>query len=253
MTKIDEIKSENFEDINNQINSEAEENEYLSLEEKNLLEEKISKILKNWRPVENLIFFEIEKLLYVFGFYFSVKKKNFLVKIFENFWNFFFFFKKFFIKENYDFNALALYSQEKNLKNAEDCLNKIFEFFEIIENFLFESFEIMDNLKQNKKIKKILKEKLFSFHYTLYSLYIIFRDFFSSENDFEFFELILKKKFSNKFEDYKIKSSQFNIDKEISGENNKDQFIKLDYLQYKNKKFSEEVNKFYFVNKFILL
>ncbi len=228
----DIFKTDKFNTSNDIFKLESKEREFIEKQIREI-------ILKNWTKLENLVFFELERLFYVFINFYSFSKKYLLITYFRSL-----------VKLIYNPNShIKTYFQNKKslkefcflykINNSIDCLKKIFNIFTFIEDFLSEIKEKINIIKnQNDIYRKILNEKIFSFHITIYSFYQIFRDFFDSKKDFDFLKNNLFEFNKEKLENYDKKFEIFNM-KDI--DNDKNEFLELDFLKYKNKNVSNDV------------
>jgi hypothetical protein len=251
VTKVDEINLKEDNEINKGNNYDKEEdnknnNHYklknsfkfkFSSEENKAFNYFLNNMLKKWNLIESKIFFELDKLLYIFINLYLIHKENFIKNLLRNFFNLFVLFNRKFIAYKNKKNYIELYCDQNNIKNADNCLYKIFDYFESIENFLFEIFEGFDGLNNIEKFKDYIKGKLFSFHFTIMAIYNVIKELFIDNYDCKYLFKILKQKYSNKFEEYTKKKNK----SELDNDNDNDNEIKLDYSNYKNKEFSEEV------------
>lgn len=216
--------------------------DFMELEpnEREFLEKQISEIiLKNWTQLENSVFFELEKLFYVFINFYSYTKNSLIITYFRSLLKLIY---------NPNSNIKTYFKNKKSMRefcylykinNSIDCLQKIFNIFNSIENFLSEMKEKINKLiVQNKIYEKILNEKIFSFDITIYSFYEIFRDFFDTKKDYDYLKSNLYECFKEKLEKYEKDFEKFNM-KDIDKDQN--EYLGLDYLKFKNKNVSDDV------------
>jgi hypothetical protein len=214
----------------------------LEQKEKEIFNKKIlDTILKKWLHLENTIFFELEKLFYVFFCLYSSSKKYFLASYVKNIIKFFY---------NPNVNIYSIYKNRKTMKeyrslynidSEKGCLLKNLLILESIDLFLAEMRENIKLLKnKSEKFEKILNERIFSFDITIYTLYHVFRDFFQDKEDYIFIKNCLRDCFTGKYEKYKKENEKFNM-KDIDNEEN--DYLGLDYLKSKNKNLSDDVIK----------
>jgi len=214
----------------------------LDLKDRETIEKEISaNILKKWLDLENKVFFELEKLFYVFINFYSYSKKIWIFSVFKSLINLIYSPK---INANAYFKtkrSMREYCRLYNIENSYDCLEKIFSIFESIEKFLEEMREKVSSLIiENQIIASILKDKFFSYDVTVYSLYQIFRDCFTEKKDFEYLKENLNNFFKEKKQKYEKEVELLNF-RDLDKEPNK--FLSIDYLQ--NKNISEDVEYFF--------
>lgn len=217
----------------------------MDLREKELFNEKISQnILKKWLNIENTIIFELEKLLYLFFCLFTKSKKYFIISFVKNILKFFY---------NPNYNLYSLYKKRRtmieftslyNINSEKDCLMKILFIFETIDSFLAEMRENIKNIKnKNEKFKKFFHQRIFSFDITVYTLYLILKDFFKDREDRLFLTNCLRTCFVTKYDNYQKENEKLNM-RDIDNEDN--DYLGLDYLKFKNSNLCDEVT-FYFL------
>lgn len=195
--------------------------------------------LKKWLEIENSIFFELEKLLYVFFCLHSRSKKYLIVSGFKNL-----------IKLFYDpnLNLFSWYRNHKAMKDfcslydivsSKDCLKKIINILVSIDSFLAEMrSKIMVVSNQSEKLAEIFKERVFSYDITIYTVFLVFKEFFRDNEDILFLKNTLKNSLFNKYEKYQKENEKLNM-RDIDNEDN--DFLGLDYMKYRNKELSDDV------------
>lgn len=219
--------------------------ENMEKEDMKLLESKLySDVLKKWTTIQNKIFFELEKLFYVFINFYIPSKKNLLVKAFKGLINLIYSpssrIKTYFINKK----SLNDYMLAYKISNIMDCLSIIFTIFDAIDNFLKEIADKIGELQLiNDRIKQFLDQKILSYHLCVYSVYQIFRDFFNNEKDLDFLKTGLKDKYPEKLERYEKDHEHFflHVSNTTTTTTERNYFNNLDFVKYKNCNISEDV------------
>jgi len=190
-------------------------------------------ILKKWLQLENTIFFELEKLFYVFFCLYSSSKKFLLVSWIKSLINFVY---------NPYINFYSIYKNHRTIKDyctlnhiesAKDCLIQIFRIFEALDSFLAEMRDKIKMFKNgSKKFDEILNKRIFSYDITVYSLYLVFREFFIETDDLMFLNNCLKNIYIIKYENYQKENRKKDIHFDYED---------YDYINHFNKNISVDV------------
>lgn len=219
----------------------------LEQEKKEMINQEIlDTLLKKWLQLENTIFFELEKLFYVFFCLHSSSNKFLIVSCIKNLIKLFYTPNIKFYSMYKNNKTMKEYCALNNIKSGKDCLKKIFSIFESINSFLAEMREKIRMLRsKSEKFAEILKERIFSYDITIYSVYMSFREFFIEKDDYLFLKNSLKDVFFMKYEQYQKENEKLNM-KDIDDEDN--DYVGLDYLKYKNKNISDDVINLFLFN-----
>jgi len=213
----------------------------LEKKEKETFNQEVSAtILKKWLEIENSIFFELDKFYYAFFYFYSNSKKYFIVSCIKKLIKFVYDPNLNFLSQYKNYRTIKEFCSLYDINSAKDCLKKIFSIFEAIESFLCDmryKIRILNN--KSDVFKQILKDRIFSYDVTVFTLYLVFRDFFREKEDVKFFKKNLEENFNEKKEKYKKKHDILNMK---FNDKRQDDYLDTEYMNNMDRKLFENVN-----------